>query len=117
MGRNAVLALQKNGAYLLPVDIEATTETEVQQTSYELNMLAEKLSEATAAFSLVMVDACRDNSLKAKGRSVGNTRGLSAIEPAKGQMVVYSASKGQQALDRLSEKDAKPEQYFYAHIH
>ena len=102
----------KNGAYLLPVDIEATTESEVQQTSYELNMLTEKLSDAKAAFSLVMVDACRDNPLKAKGRSVGNTRGLSAVEPPKGQMVVYSASKGQQALDRLSEKDPNPNSVF-----
>ena len=102
----------KNGAYLLPVDIEATTETEVQQTSYELNMLTDKLSDAKAAFSLVMVDACRDNPLKAKGRSVGNTRGLSAVEPPKGQMVVYSASKGQQALDRLSEKDSNPNSVF-----
>jgi len=102
----------KNGAYLLPVDIEATTESEVQQTSYELNMLTEKLSDAKAAFSLVMVDACRDNPLKAKGRSVGNTRGLSAVEPPKGQMVVYSASKGQQALDRLSEKDSNPNSVF-----
>ncbi len=102
----------KNGAYLLPVDIEATTESEVQQTSYELNMLTEKLSDAKAAFSLVMVDACRDNPLKAKGRSVGNARGLSAIEPPKGQMVVYSASKGQQALDRLSEKDSNPNSVF-----
>ena len=85
----------KNGAYLLPTDIEATSESSVEKTAYELNSLMEKLSEAKAAFSLVMVDACRDNPLKAKGRSVGNTRGLSAIEPPKGQMVVYSASKGQ----------------------
>jgi hypothetical protein len=101
----------KNGAYLLPIDIEATTESEVQQTSYELNMLTEKLSDAKAAFSLVIVDACR-NPLKAKGRSVGNARGLSAIEPPKGQMVVYSASKGQEALDRLSEKDSNPNSIF-----
>ena len=59
-----------------------------------------------------MVDACRDNPLKAKGRSVGHTRGLSAIEPPKGQMVVYSASKGQQALDRLSERDSNPNSVF-----
>ena len=102
----------KNGSYLLPTDIEATSESEVQQTAYELNMLTEKLSEAKAAFSLVMVDACRDNPLKARGRSVGNTRGLSAIEPPKGQMVVYSASKGQQALDRLNDKDANPNSVF-----
>ena len=102
----------KNGAYLLPTDIEATSESSVEKTAYELNSLMEKLSEAKAAFSLVMVDACRDNPLKAKGRSVGNTRGLSAIEPPKGQMVVYSASKGQTALDRLSDKDANPNSVF-----
>ena len=96
----------KSGAYLLPTDIEATTESEVEKTSYELNALTEKLSDAKAAFSLVMVDACRNNPLpKKQGRSVGNSRGLSAIEPPKGQMVVYSASKGQMALDGLSEKD------------
>ena len=102
----------KNGGYLLPTDIEATSESEVEKTAYELNALTDKLSEAKAAFSLVMVDACRDNPLKTRGRSVGNTRGLSAIEPPKGQMVVYSASKGQQALDRLNDKDANPNSVF-----
>jgi formylglycine-generating enzyme required for sulfatase activity len=103
----------KSGAYLLPTDIEATTESEVEKTSYELNALTEKLSDAKAAFSLVMVDACRNNPLpKKQGRSVGNSRGLSAIEPPKGQMVVYSASKGQMALDALSEKDKNPNSVF-----
>jgi len=102
----------KNGSYLLPTDIEASSESEVEKTAYELNALTDKISEAKPAFSLVMVDACRDNPLKAKGRSVGNTRGLSAIEPPKGQMVVYSASRGQQALDRLSEKDNNPNGVF-----
>jgi uncharacterized caspase-like protein len=50
----------KSAAYLLPTDIEATTESEVEKTSYELNVLTVKLSEAKAAFSLVMVDACCD---------------------------------------------------------
>jgi formylglycine-generating enzyme required for sulfatase activity len=103
----------KNGAYLLPTDIDATTESEVEKTSYELNALTEKLSDAKAAFSLVMVDACRNNPLpKKQGRSVGNSRGLSAIEPPKGQMVVYSASKGQTALDALSDKDKNPNSVF-----
>jgi len=102
----------KAGSYLLPTDIEASSESEVEKTAYELNALTDKISEAKPAFSLVMVDACRDNPLKAKGRSVGNTRGLSAVEPPKGQMVVYSASRGQQALDRLSDKDANPNGVF-----
>jgi hypothetical protein len=37
---------------------------------------------------------------------------LSAIEAPKGQMIVYSASRGQQALDRLLEKDPNPNSVF-----
>lgn len=102
----------KTGSYMLPVDIEATTESEVEKTAYGVTDLTEKLSEAKAAFALVVVDACRDNPLKTSGRSVGNSRGLSAIEPPKGQMVIYSASRGQQALDRLNEKDTNPNSVF-----
>ncbi len=102
----------KTGSYLLPTDIEAMTESEVEKTAYELNALSDKISESKPAFTLVLVDACRDNPLKSRGRGVGNARGLSAIEPPKGQMVVYSASRGQQALDRLSEVDANPNGVF-----
>ena len=102
----------KNGSYLLPTDIEANSESQVEKTAYELLALTDKISEAKPAFSLVMVDACRDNPLKSKGRNIGNARGLSAIEPPKGQMVVYSASRGQQALDRLGESDPNPNGVF-----
>ena len=102
----------KNGSYLLPTDIEATSESLVEKTAYELLALSDKISEAKPAFSLVMVDACRDNPLKSQGRNIGNARGLSAIEPPKGQMVVYSASRGQQALDRLGENDPNPNGVF-----
>ena len=102
----------KTGSYMLPVDIEAATESEVEKTAYGVSDLTEKLSESKAAFALVVVDACRDNPLKTSGRSVGNSRGLSAIEPPKGQMVVYSASRGQQALDQLNEKDTNPNGVF-----
>ena len=102
----------KNGSYLLPTDIEVKSESEVEKTAYDLFTLTEKLAEAKPAFSLVIIDACRDNPLKSKGRSIGNARGLSAIEAPKGQMIVYSASRGQQALDRLLEKDPNPNSVF-----
>jgi formylglycine-generating enzyme required for sulfatase activity len=102
----------KNGSYLLPTDIEANSEKEVEKTAYELLALTDMISEAKPAFSLVMIDACRDNPLKASGRSVGNLRGLSALEPPKGQIVVYSASRGQQALDRLNPQDSNPNGIF-----
>lgn len=102
----------KSGNYLLPIDIDASSEGEVEKTAYALTDLTDKLSEAKGSFALVLVDACRDNPIKSKGRSVGNTRGLSPIDPPKGQMVVFSASKGQQALDRLDETDNDPNGVF-----
>jgi hypothetical protein len=102
----------KNGNYLLPTDIEVNSESEVEKTAYDLLTLTDKLADAKPAFSLVIIDACRDNPLKSKGRSIGNARGLSAIEAPKGQMIVYSASRGQQALDRLLEKDPNPNSVF-----
>ena len=102
----------KSGNYLLPVDIEANSESEVEKTSYGLTDLMEQLSAARAAFALVLVDACRDNPLKGRGRNLATTRGLSPPDPPKGQMVVYSASRGQQALDRLDDRDANPNGVF-----
>ena len=102
----------KNGSYLLPTDIEANSESEVEKTAYGLNDMMEHLGQAKAAFSLVLLDACRDNPLKTKGRNVGTGRGLNPPDPPKGQMVVYSASRGQQALDRLSDADNHPNSVF-----
>ena len=102
----------RNGSYLLPTDIDANSESEVEKTAYSLNDIMEHLGQAKAAFSLVLLDACRDNPLKTKGRNVGAGRGLNPPDPPKGQMVVYSASRGQQALDRLSDADNHPNSVF-----
>lgn len=102
----------KSGNYILPIDIEAESESEIEKMAYGLNELTEKLSDAKAGFALVVIDACRDNPMRTKGRSIGANRGLSPVEPAKGQMVIYSASKGQQALDRLHERDTNPNGVF-----
>ena len=102
----------RNGSYLLPTDIEANSESEVEKTAYALNDMMDHLGQAKAAFSLVLLDACRDNPLKTRGRNVGGGRGLNPPDPPKGQMVVYSASRGQQALDRLSDADNHPNSVF-----
>jgi hypothetical protein len=102
----------KTGPYLLPVDIEAENEAEIEKFAYGLYDLTEKINEKKAAFALMILDACRDNPFGSRTRAIGATRGLNAVEPAKGQMVVYSASRGQQALDSLNEKDRNPNGVF-----
>lgn len=102
----------KSGPYLLPIDIEAENEAEIEKFAYSLYELTEKISEKKAVFTLLILDACRDNPFGSRTRAIGATRGLNSVEPAKGQMVVYSASRGQQALDSLNDKDANPNGVF-----
>ncbi len=67
-----------------------------------------------AAVKVAIIDACRDNPFTpaTAGRSVGLGRGLVRIDPPKGTFVVFSASPGQTALDRLSDGDADPNSVF-----
>jgi hypothetical protein len=53
-----------------------------------------------------MIDVCRDNPFKGSGRSTGDEAiGLAPTTAATGQMVVFSAGTGQQALDKLGPND------------
>jgi hypothetical protein len=69
------------------------------------------LGERKARFSMAIIDACRDNPFKNSGRSIGG-RGLAPTSAASGQMVIFSAGAGQQALDRLGDKDRDPNGLF-----
>ena len=62
------------------------------------------MSDKKAKFTLAMIDACRDNPFKTAGRAIGG-RGMAPTTAATGQMVVFSAGTGQQALDRLGNND------------
>ena len=62
------------------------------------------MTEKKAKLTLVMLDACRDNPFKVAGRNIGG-RGLAPTTAANGQMVIFSAGTGQQALDKLGPTD------------
>jgi hypothetical protein len=71
-----------------------------------LQRILDDMSEKKAKFTLAMIDACRDNPFKTNGRAIGgNGRGLAPTTAATGQMVVFSAGTGQQALDKLGPND------------
>lgn len=100
------------GSYLLPIDVEGETQSQIEKISYSVNGLLEELDKVKPRFSLIIVDACRDNPLRSRGRTIGVARGLNAPDLAKGQMVVFSAGRNQKALDSLDEKDANPNGVF-----
>ena len=69
------------------------------------------MSDSRAKFTLAVVDACRDNPFVSAGRAIGG-RGLAPTTAATGQMVIFSAGAGQQALDRLDANDKSPNGLF-----
>jgi len=93
--------------YLLPIDSVAQNEDEVRDDSMSLQRIVDDAVESKARLALFILDACRDNPFKVPGRSIGGARGLAAASPATGQMIVFSAGVGQQALDNLGPRDTE----------
>ncbi len=101
------------GPFLLPVDIKVSSERAIARDGLSLEQLVDDLNQR-ARFSLVIIDACRDDPFRATtaGRSLPPGSALGRIEPPKGSMIIMAASKGQQALDRLSNDDPVPNGLF-----
>jgi len=90
--------------YLLPIDITGENEGQVRDEAIQLQRILDDMSDRKAKLTLAMIDACRDNPFKTTGRAIGG-RGLAPTTAATGQMVIFSAGTGQQALDRLGPTD------------
>jgi uncharacterized caspase-like protein len=103
-----------NQNYLLPVDMEPPKrERDVEDQAVSLQVVQEKIAQAHAKFTLVVVDACRNNPLpKRADRAIGGTRGLTQPSAPNGQMVIYSAGANETALDKLHDKDRNPNGLF-----
>lgn len=90
--------------YLLPTDIKGDSEEQVKDEAIQLQRILDDMQERKAKFALAIIDACRDNPFKSSGRALGG-RGLAPTTAATGQMVMFSAGSGQQALDKLGNSD------------
>jgi len=97
--------------YMLPIDIRGDTEEQVKDEAIQLQRVLDDLQEKKVKFALAVIDACRDNPFKGSGRALGG-RGLAPTTAATGQMIVFSAGSGQQALDKLGDNDTNPNGLF-----
>ena len=87
---------------LLPIDIEASNDDQVLRDGINLVEVQDELKNAR--FALMVVDACRNNPFPPKPggtRGVGEPAGIVPIEPARGNVILLSASRNQQALDEV----------------
>jgi hypothetical protein len=90
--------------YLLPTDITGESEDQIKDDAIQLQRVLDDMSEKKAKLTLALIDACRDNPFKTAQRAIGG-RGLAPTTAATGQMVIFSAGTGQQALDKLGPAD------------
>ena len=103
--------VQFGGAnYLIPVDLLPQNEEEVADDAIGLQRVLDDMNDQKARFSLAIIDACRENPFKSAGRSIGK-KGL-VMQAATGQMVMYSAGNGQEALDHVGDHDTDPNGLF-----
>ncbi len=94
---------KNNSAYLLPID---GSSTEIETTGYSLAKLYADLAQLNLKSTTVFLDACfsgakREDDMLIKGRGVA----VKVKEEApKGNMVVFSASTGDETAHQLEEK-------------
>jgi len=117
-------------AALLPVDLRdptrnpldgrlrtvaeaAQAEQQVLQESLLLNEVASRIAARAPKFSMLVVDACRDNPVLdlirranlGKGATNAGAAGFLIEQESPTQLLFFAAGRGQQALDRLSRAD------------
>ena len=103
-----------NQNFLVPVDMDNPRDpADVADQAVSVPVLQDKLADAKAKYTLLVLDACRNNPLPKKaGRSIGSTRGLAMSNSPSGQTVLYSAGANQEALDSLGNSDSNPNGLF-----
>jgi tetratricopeptide (TPR) repeat protein len=90
--------------YLIPVDARIGSDRDVGFEAVPLDQVL-NAAERARRLRLVILDACRDNPFKNQMRrtmtlaSRSVSRGLAAVEPDAGTLVVYAAKDGEMALD------------------
>ncbi len=101
--------------YILPADVPDVDRGQVTRltgAAVREEDITAALMRTGARLAVVVLDACRDNPFGSGTRGVGGERGLVPHEPPKGVFTLYSASRGQAALDRLSDDDRNPNSVF-----
>jgi WD40 repeat protein len=95
--------------YLLPADVPAVGTGQITRltgAALAEDTITAAFRRAGARVAVVVIDACRNNPFGASGtRGIGGERGLQPVPPPRGVFTLYSAGRGEVALDRLSDSD------------
>ncbi|NIU40464.1 MAG: hypothetical protein GWN69_02860 [Gammaproteobacteria bacterium] len=90
--------VQVNGRnYLVPVDAEIESEREIRIETVGVHLVLDELNYSDNRINIVILDACRNNPFERRLR--GASRGLAAIDAARGTLIAYATAPGSVALD------------------
>jgi formylglycine-generating enzyme required for sulfatase activity len=111
--------MQVNGEnYLIPIGntsaTQITEESHVPWRAYNANEILQSMEQSKVNFSLVILDACRNNPLKGSGR--GKVPGLAAINAPVGSLVMYATKAGAIASDGENSRNSPFTTAFLEHI-
>src|SRR5712691_3765560 len=83
--------------YLVPVDADIDDEAMTRVAAVDVELLLEQMAEAKNRVNMVILDACRNNPFERRMR--GASRGLAAVDAARGTLVAYATAPGSVAAD------------------
>ncbi|NCF81808.1 MAG: hypothetical protein GWP74_09355 [Proteobacteria bacterium] len=90
--------VQVNGRnFLIPVDADIDSEREIRIETVGVNVVLDELGYVGNRMNIVILDACRNNPFERRLR--GGSRGLAAIDAARGTLIAYATAPGSVALD------------------
>jgi formylglycine-generating enzyme required for sulfatase activity len=90
--------VQSNGNnYLVPINSNIKTETDIEFESVNMNRVIGKMNEAGNRVNIVIMDACRNNPFESKYRSVSG--GLATVDAPIGSFIAYATAPGSVAAD------------------
>ena len=83
--------------YLIPVDAEIETESDVKYEAVDAGRILGKMEDAGNQMNIIILDACRDNPFGRSFRSYN--RGLARIDAPSGSILAFATSPGKVAAD------------------
>jgi uncharacterized caspase-like protein len=83
--------------YLVPIDAEIDSEAATRIAAVDVDLLLEQMAEARNRVNVVILDACRNNPFERRLR--GASRGLAAVDAARGTLIAYATAPGSVAAD------------------
>jgi len=98
--------------YLVPVDADIDSEAATRIAAVDVELVLEQMAEAKNRVNIVILDACRNNPFERRLR--GASRGLAAIDAARGTLVAYATAPGSVAADGDGKNGLYTEELLHA---